>query len=90
MHESFRRRLESLEQAHGLRSPAPHIVSIMFPGMEMTVAESNGFIAYRRADEELLAFADRAERELMAANPHPRMPQILIFKTSEARDVSQC
>jgi hypothetical protein len=80
MHERIRQRIEALEAERGLRGPVPHIVSITFPGMEMTVADGpGGFICRRLADESLTDFELRAEAECRAFNPYPRIPPILIF-----------
>jgi hypothetical protein len=79
MHEKFRQRLAMLEEARGLRERAAHVVSIIFPGMESTHAEANGFTCYRDPFETLGDFQDRAERELMAFDPHPKVPPILVF-----------
>ena len=81
MHEAFRRRLEVLEEARKLqqRAAAHGVISIVFHGLQSTYAEANGFVCYRRADEDLADFESRAEVEVLASNPRPQVPPILVF-----------
>ena len=96
MRETWWRRLEALEKSRRLRSLAlesRHIIFVDSDGAELqaTIAKGPGnFVCHRRADEELVAFHDRVDDELRAFNPHPRVPPILVFMTSEPCDVPQC
>jgi hypothetical protein len=81
MHEGFRRRLEVLEAARLRQREAMRVISIVFEGTESTYADGpDGFRCDRRADEDLADFESRAEAEVLAFNPHPIVPPILIFR----------
>ena len=82
-HESFKRRIASLEEARKQQDAPVQIVHINFVGadktpIESTVARGRDFECVRLAGEGLDAFRVRADSECRAT-ADPRLPQVLIF-----------
>jgi hypothetical protein len=89
MREALLRRLEVLEESRAMRHrAATQIIHIVFPGLDPDYAEGpNDFICYRRPGEELAAFENRCAEELLAHNPRPKIPPILLYRNNPMKSV---
>jgi hypothetical protein len=90
MREAFRKRLEAVEESRRLRHcAATQIIHIHFPGLDPDYAEGPGdFICYRHPGEELEVFENRCCAELLAHNPRPRIPPILLYRNNLMKSVA--
>jgi hypothetical protein len=89
MHEKFRKRLQTLEEAAALANRPPQIINIGLINPDKTrvvptMAWIGDFKCYRCSNEDEATFRARAHAEARAADPRP--VQILIF--SDDKEIS--